>query len=94
MGSARKGRDIDAVLCNKGFRRETSGKHIQYCLAGASGIRTIMSHGMMGSTLSADLISKMARQLHLTKDQFLALIDCSLDEEGYRTLLRNQGFDV
>ena len=50
---------------------------------------TLMSHGMMGSSLSADLISRMARQLQLTKKQFLDLIDCTLDEEGYRAILQS-----
>jgi len=48
---------------------------------------------MLGSTLCAKLISLMARQLHLTKNQFLDLIDCPLDEEGYRAILRKSGND-
>jgi len=51
----------------------------------------MISHGMGGSSLSAKLIGNMARQLHLTKKQFLALIDCPLDEEGYRAILDELG---
>lgn len=91
MGRVRKGRDIDAALCKKGFRRETSGKHIQYFLIGFSEIRTMMSHGDMGTTIGSALLSRMARQLRLTKPQFLDLIDCTLDEAGYRGILEAAG---
>ncbi len=94
MGNVRSGRDIDTALCKKGFRRTMSGKHIQYFFKDAPRIRTMISHGMGGAPLSADLISRMARQLHLTKSQFLDLIDCLLSEEGYRKILKDQSFGV
>ncbi|MDR0326958.1 MAG: hypothetical protein LBI05_01540 [Planctomycetaceae bacterium] len=94
MGSVRKGREIDSALCKKGFRRETGGDHICYFLMDRSGddtdIKTKVSHGAMGITVGVNLISRMARQLRLTKMQFLALIDCTLDEEGYRQILQNE----
>ncbi len=91
MGNVRSVRDIDTALCKKGFRRTMHGKHIQYFFKDAPKIRTMVSHGMGNSSLSADLISRMARQLHLTKAQFLNLIDCTLSEEGYREVLKTQG---
>ena len=95
MGSTRKGRDVDAALRQKGFRCDRSGKHIWYYFREASGddsdVKVMISHGMGGSSLSAKLIGNMARQLHLTKKQFLALIDCPLDEEGYRAILDELG---
>ncbi len=94
MGSVRKGMDIDSTLRKKGFIRERDGKHIRYFFPSVPRIRTMMSHGMMGSTLSAKLISDMAKQLRLTKAQFLALIDCTLSEEGYREVLEKQGLAV
>ncbi len=54
----------------------------------------MVSHGMGNSTIGSKLISDMARQLHLTKSQFLALIDCTLDEAGYREILTTQGLAV
>ena len=87
MGSSRKGRDIDSALCKKGFRRDVSGRHIRYFLQGSEEIRTMMSHGMLGQTVDTWFISQMAHQLRLTKKQFLDLIDCTLDEEGYREIL-------
>jgi hypothetical protein len=93
MGSTRKGRDVDAALRKKGFRCNAKGDHLFYYFSGAS-ITTKMSHGMMSSSLSADLISRMARQLHLTKKQFLELIDCTLTEEQYRNILSEQDVGV
>jgi hypothetical protein len=89
MSNTRSGRQTDTALCKKGFRKVLSGKHIQYFLFARPGepeldIRTMISHGMMGSALSADLMNKMARQLHLTKAQFLDFIDCRMSEEDYR----------
>jgi hypothetical protein len=46
------------------------------------------------STIDVNILSLMARQLHLTKKQFLDLIDCPLDEAGYRGILRDAEFDV
>ena len=90
MGNSnRKGRDIDAALRKKGFRCETDGKHIWYYFTGIpqTGIKVMMSHGMMGKTIGAGLIGDMAIQLHLSKKQFLDLIDCHLDAAGYRAII-------
>lgn len=89
MGRVRKGRDIDTALCKKGFRREIDGDHFCYFLTGSK-VKTKMSHGMMGHTIGAQLLGLMARQLHLTKALFLDLIDCTLDEAGYRDILNSQ----
>ena len=98
MGRVRKGREIDVALCKKGFRRETGGDHLCYFLRDADGkdtdIKTKVSHGTMSDTIGINLISRMARQLHLTKPLFLELIDCSLDETHYRKILREQGETV
>ncbi|MDR1963036.1 MAG: hypothetical protein LBQ50_04600, partial [Planctomycetaceae bacterium] len=88
MSKAYLGREVDSAFRKKGFIRNVSGNHIWYIFLNKTGAgyitQTKMSHGMMGSTLSSDLISKMARQLRLTKQQFLDLIDCRLSESGYR----------
>ena len=99
MGSNRSGRDIDGALRRKGFRRDSSGKHIQYFLTAVPDgpepdIKTMMSHGMQRGTLSAKLIGEMSRQLHLTKKQFLELIDCTLNEDGYREILSTDYTDL
>ncbi len=98
MGNVRKGMDIDRALRKKGFLCESDGKHIRYFFllldGNKSEVCTLMSHGMMGSTIDTNLLSRMARQLRLTKAQFLELIDCTLAAEGYREVLEKQGLAV
>jgi len=95
MSKTYSGRVVDAALCKKGFLKESDGDHIRYFLPNTAGtdwiVRTKISHGMKGSEIDAWLISQMARQLHLTKAQFLELIDCPLDEENYRKILYDEG---
>jgi len=85
--SNRKGRDIDSALRKKGFLRDTSGDHIFYFFGKTRIIKTKMSHGMLGSSIGAGLIGDMAIQLHLSKKQFLDLIDCNLDADGYQAII-------
>ncbi len=98
MGRVRKGRDIDAALQKKGFIKEVGSDHVRYFFFSSDGsrvvIQTKMSHGMMGSTIDVNILSHMAKQLRLTKSQFLDLIDCTLDEEGFREILTAQGLAV
>ena len=89
MGRTRKGRDIDSALCQKGFRRAIDGDHICYFFSG-SHVKTKISHGMMGRDIGPELLGLMAKQLHLTKKQFLLLIDCTMTEEMYREILHNR----
>ena len=98
MSNSRKGRDIDSALMRKGFEKTKDSDHVRYYFydrqTGATLAQTKISHGMMGVSIGAPLISQMASQLHLTKAQFLDLIDCSLDEAGYREILKGQGFGI
>ena len=93
MGSIRKGRDIDSALRRKGFYCETDCDHLWYTFID-SDVKTKTSHGMKGRDIGPELLGLMARQLHLTKKQFLELIDCPLDEKGYRQILREAGFEI
>ncbi len=98
MGNVRSARIVDSALRKKGFRRVMDGKHIWYHFLKTNGkdsdVKVMMSHGMGNSTISAKLIADMAKQLYLTKSQFLDLIDCTLDEKGYREILEKQGLAV
>jgi len=88
-------REIDSALSKKGFRRDNGHDHVFYYLTLANGrnagIKTKISHGVTGETIDVNLTSLMARQLRLTKAQFLGFIDCTISEEDYRTILREQG---
>lgn len=94
MGNTRTGREVESALRKKGFVVKSDGKHIRFYLLGEqgekTGIATLISHGMGGQAIGADLITQMARQLHLTKRQFLNFIDCTVSEMEYREILRGQ----
>ena len=91
MSNIRLARQVHSALSKKGFRVEKDGDHIRYyhldSLGEETGINTKISHGALGATISKKLLSLMSRQLHLTKKQFLDLIDCTFDEDGYRAIM-------
>ena len=96
MSNSRSGRNIDSALVKKGFQRVRDGDHVRYrfYVPGNDNplARTKISHGMQGHAIGTKLLSEMARQIHLTKAQFLELIDCTLDEATYKNILREKGF--
>jgi len=98
MSRVRSARDINSALSKKGFRVEKDGDHIRYYFLDAhgeeTGIKTKISHGSLGATVSSKLISLMAKQLHLTKKQVLGLIDCTMTEKEYRETLRGKSIAV
>ena len=78
----RKNKAIVRRLMKKGFDARMS-KHIKLVFSynGCdTGIRTWVSHGT--KEISDQLLSRMAEQLNLSRQQFLDLIDCRLDEAG------------
>lgn len=80
---------IDSALTKKGFRRIEERKHIFYQLLNSDGkktaVRTMMSHN--GQEVSGNLLSNMAKQTKLTKDQFIKLIQCTLSKDDYYKIL-------
>ncbi|MDX9720999.1 MAG: type II toxin-antitoxin system HicA family toxin [Myxococcota bacterium] len=92
----RRQRDVEAGLRKKGFEQRTND-HQFFVYYRASdhkktSIRTKTSHG--GKDLGPSLLSLMARQCHVSQDQFLELVDCPLDQTEYEVLLRAAGLDV
>jgi len=78
----RKNKVIVRRLMKKGFDARMS-KHIKLVFmynGRDTGIRTWVSHGK--AEISDQLLSRMAEQLNLSRQQFLDLIDCRLDESG------------
>ena len=79
---ASKNRVVVRRLMKKGFDARMS-KHIKlvFRFNGCdTGIRIWVSHGT--KEISDQLLSCMAEQLNLSRQQFLDLIDCKLDEPG------------
>ncbi|RQD81450.1 MAG: hypothetical protein D5R99_02180 [Methanocalculus sp. MSAO_Arc1] len=77
---SRKNHIIIARLKKKGFSTEMS-KHIKLTFQHNgcdTEIRTWVSHGK--KEIGDRLLSLMAEQLHLSKQQFIEAIDCTVDE--------------
>ena len=79
---SRKNQVIVRRLVKKGFEARMS-KHIKLVFRHSgcdTGIRTWVSHGK--KEISDQLLSRMAEQLNLSRQQFLDLVDCKLDGPG------------
>jgi hypothetical protein len=84
----RPARAVDSALLQKGFRSHNSD-HVYYYLhvdGRKTMIRTKISHN--ARDITENLLALMARQVKLTKRQFLELVDCPLTNEQYVRLLR------
>jgi len=86
-------RQVEASLEAKGFDR-SEGDHSYFYYrtleVKKTTARTKTSHTPKMKSIGDDLLGKMARQCHLTKPQFLNLVDCPLSRLGYEELLAGQ----
>jgi len=88
--------EVEASLLKKGFRpTHPRSDHNYFVYADVSGkkaigTRTKTSHGR-GFDLNDYLLAQMARQVSLTKKQFLELVDCPLSREDYEKVLKAAG---
>jgi hypothetical protein len=85
--------DIEAGLKKKGFVEEDRD-HRFYALVVEghyTGIMTKTSKGTGHKTLGDNLVGLMARQLKLTKKQFVDLVTCPLSLDDYVALLKQTG---
>ncbi len=83
-----KTRDVDRALMRKfGFEKTETHHHVyRLWLDGRLAARTFISHGER--ELSRFHVSKMARQMRLSKRQFVDAVECPLSQETYCRLLR------
>ncbi len=81
-----KVRKIKNALKKKGFKERRDSDHIYYRLY-RDGKRTKtwtrVSHGSGGKEIGNPLLNDMAKQLGITKSEFMDLIECPLSKEGY-----------
>ena len=88
--------EVEASLVKKGFKPTHAGSdHNWFVYASAEGkkargARTKTSHGR-GFDIGDNLLGEMARQVGLTKKQFLDLVDCPLSREDYEKVLKAAG---
>lgn len=92
--AVRDTRRIRRALQAKGFQRHEGGNHEKYILQDQDGkptaIFTLLSRGSTHRQYSDKLLSRMARQLKLSKHELLDLIDCNLQHTEYLKQLRRQ----
>lgn len=85
---------VERSLRSKGFRR-TATHHkffIYWTLKGGkTTVKTKTSHGSSSKSLGVALLGRMADQCHLETWEFMDLVDCPLDQEGYENILVRKG---
>jgi hypothetical protein len=85
---------VESALLNKGFEKDEGDHHyfIYYTQDGKkTTAKTKTSHTKKMKDIPDNLLSVMARQCKLNKQQFLGLIDCPLKREMYEEILSKQG---
>lgn len=87
----RKVSDVSASLLRKGFERvDTHHKVFYYVYNGVrQNVHTYISHS--AKEVDGFLIGHMSNQMHLTKDQFLEFVKCTLLKEQYEEILISKG---
>ena len=80
-----KDRKIRSALTGKGFERSEGSNHEIYSMrvGGKVAVSTAMSRGSSHKEISKKLLSKMAKQLHMSNRQFLDYLDCTYSYEDY-----------
>ena len=81
-------KDVESGLLAKGFQQSDSHHHyfVYHDLAGKkTPVKTKTSHG--GKDLDDSLLGLMARQVRLSKKQFVDLIDCPLTRQAYNRIV-------
>ena len=82
-------RDVEAALKKKGFQPD-DGDHHWFIFWTADGkkttVRTKTSHGST-KDLGDGLLKEMARQVRVSKLQFLELVDFPMSREPYQSFL-------
>ncbi len=88
--STLKARQADKALINKlGFERHDSHHRIyRLYLDDQLVARTFISHGQR--ELTSYHIGQMAKQMRLSRREFLDAVKCPLDRETYHTLIRQR----
>ena len=84
-------RDVITGLVRKGFQKKENDHTFLHLFVNGlkTPIYTKVSHGE--KQIGDKLLGAMARQVRLTRRQFLDLIECPLSETAYVDLLRNKG---
>jgi len=86
-----KAKDIETALCKKGFAKENNDhrKFRFYANGVRTNIWTMTSHN--DQEVNGYLQSCMGRQMHLTKNEFLLFVTCTMNQDKYVEVLKHRG---
>ena len=88
----RKHREIRQGLESKGFQVDPGRKHIHFIYVDLGGrtttARTMLSHAAGGDDVDDSLIGKMAKQIGLSRKEFLMLVDCPMTQHEFDKRIR------
>jgi hypothetical protein len=83
-----------ASLTSKGFAKAT-GDHVMLVFHTVDGrktsVRTKVSHTPKMRDIPDNLVSQMARQCKLSKEEFLGVVDCPVSRAALEEILRERG---
>ncbi len=87
--------EVNKNLPKKGFRKETSGRHIYFhheYQGQETGVYTYISHSAKQKDISGDLLLSMRKQLRLESiKEAVDLIVCPIDKEDFNRILVENG---
>lgn len=85
---------VESALLEKGFRKTEKHHHyfIYYTQDGKkTTAKTKTSHTKKMKDIPDNILSQMAKQCHLSKQEFLELVDCPLSQDKYEKALQKKG---
>lgn len=85
--------DIQKSLKKKGFIETPGTRHDIYTYSHEgkkTAISTFTSRGSGYKSYETNLLSSMSKHLKLSLDELLSLIDCSLNQTDYHTILKKK----
>ena len=85
-------REIHASLVRKGFRCEVGTNHQKYhfvCEGKDTGVVTLLSRSF--DEYSDSLLTRLAKQVRLSRSEFMDLVSCALGPDAYLQLLKERG---
>jgi len=87
-----KSKNVENALCNKGFTRSNNDHRVFwfYVDGKRTSIHTKTSHN--NQDIDNYLQSCMARQMQLTKNEFLLFISCQMNYETYVKRMKSRGY--
>lgn len=79
--------DVSRSLLRKGFVQKDTHHKVYYYVHNGNRecVQTRISHS--GKDIDSYLIDHMSKQMHLTKDEFLSFVKCTLSKEKYEEIL-------